>query len=204
VAGIDWQVIQEPLQTVSGIETPLVANLRNDNNTFLGAVTGRYRIVQNKEAFDFMDELSFQEVVYETTGVLGKGEPVWLLAKMNQFKVLDDDVTGYLCLNNSHDGKGAIRVSVTPVKVVCQNTLNLAIENAKRTWTIRHMGDFQAKKLQASQTLGLYENYILLLNVEAEELVKVPLNLDKASNIIEGLFPMDDADSDRKIRNIKQ
>ena len=201
-AGMDWAVEQQPLVTESGVTTNLLANVRSDNKAFLGAVTGKYTIVQNVDAFDFMDELSSQEVVYETAGVLGKGENVWLLAKMDNYKILGDDMTGYLCLTNSHDGKGSIKMAVTPIRVVCQNTLNLALANAKRTWTTRHMGDFKAKRIQAAQTLGLYENYMSLFNVEAENLAKIPVSVDKASKMVNDIFPLAEDTSTRKENNI--
>ena len=202
-AGLDWNVFQKELTTEDGLQTNLLGNFRGDNNQFLGAVTDRYKIVQNKEAFDFMDELSAHEVQYETAGVLGVGQNVWLLAKMDNFKVLDDDISGYLCLNNSHDGKGSIRVAVTPVRVVCQNTLSLALRSTKRVWSTCHKGDFRSKKLQAVETLGLYRNYMTVLREIAEKLQQTPVSNDKAYKFTKEIFSTKDEDSDLRIRNLK-
>ena len=67
----------------------------------------------------------------------------------------DDVVEPYLCLTNGHDGFSSLKVCMTPVRVVCQNTLNMALRGAKRTWTVRHSGNINAKMEEAQQTLGL-------------------------------------------------
>jgi len=104
---------------------------RNEEGAIFGTVKHDYQTLQNTEAFTFFDPIIKEgAAVYETAGALGKGERVWVqvLVKGNQEVVPGDDIAKYLLLSNSHDGKGAVHVKFTPVRVVCRNTLNQAME----------------------------------------------------------------------------
>lgn len=137
LAGLDWNVIQKPIETLDGIYvTGFKANLRDSDNKVLGIVTDRYRVVQNREAFAFTDELLGEGVKYETAGSLQEGRRTWVLAKLPQRYIISgDEITPYLVFMNFHDGTGAIKAAMTPIRVVCQNTLNLALSTAKRSWS---------------------------------------------------------------------
>ena len=129
LAGLDWDVLQTPVYMDNGIEIPnYKANVRSTDNACLGIVTDRYKIVQNTEAFAFTDAIVGETedgvVKYETAGSLCGGRKIWLLAKMPTKKVLDDDVDPYMFFSNSHDGSGAIKVGMTPIRIVCNNTLH--------------------------------------------------------------------------------
>ena len=103
------------------------ANVRNTDQNVLGIVTDRYKVVQNDEAFKFTDDLLGAGVRYETAGSLQDGKRIWLLAKLPQEYIIGgEQISPYLVFTNTHDGSGAIKVAVTPVRVVCSNTLNLA------------------------------------------------------------------------------
>ena len=133
LAGLDWEVKQRSIQVCGGAKIEnFKANVRSTDGKVLGVVSDRYQIVQNTEAFSFTDELVGGDVRYETAGSLQDGRKIWLLAKMPTRKVIDDEVEPYLCFSNTHDGSGAIRVCMTPIRVVCNNTLNLALNTARR------------------------------------------------------------------------
>ena len=155
LAGLDWRVEQRPVQTEDGIELKgFFANIRSTDQKVLGVVTDKYRVVQNEDAFAFTDALLGEGVTYETAGSLQEGRKVWLLAKLpHRYIISGDEITPYLVFSNSHDGSGAIRVAMTPVRVVCNNTLNLALETAKRSWSAAHIGNLAGKMQDARQTL---------------------------------------------------
>lgn len=197
LAGLDWEVLQEPV-TYNGKNTGYQFNVRSSDETVLGVVGGRYKPVQNKDAFSFTDELIGGDVRYETAGSLASGKRVWMLAKMPDTKILDDVIEPYLCLTNSHDGFGSMKVCMTPVRVVCQNTLNMALNSAKRTWNLRHTGNIQNKLAQAQQTLGLAQEYMKGLNAEAEELYKIKLAPKDFYELSNQLFPITSEMSARK------
>lgn len=131
MSGLDWKVVQESIYTpqdelIEGYK----ANVRNIDRKVLGVVTDRYKVIQNEEAFAFTDELLGEGVRYETAGSLQGGKRVWLLAHMpHEYIISGERISPYLLFSNIHDGSGAIKVALTPIRVVCQNTLNLALSN---------------------------------------------------------------------------
>lgn len=204
LAGLNWNVVNKPIYT-DGMKIPnYVANIRDSDNSVLGIVTNRYQIVQNSEAFDFTDSLLDEQVKYETAGSLFNGKKIWLLAKMPSTKILDDEVEPYICFTNTHDGSGAVRCIMTPVRVVCNNTLNLALSTAKRAWSTRHVGDIMQKLEQAKKSLGLANNYIEELSKTADIMANTKISEEEVNNIVGSLFPINEEDSDRKKNNMKQ
>lgn len=133
--------------------------VRSDTKTALGVVGEQYSVVQNHEAFDFMDSLVEDgEIRYEVAGALFGGKTVWMLAKLpKDTKVSNDDVVGnYLLLTNSHDGGRMCSVAFTTIRVVCANTYRLAnAGNLKNEFKIRHSGNIADKLATAQQVLGL-------------------------------------------------
>ena len=205
IAGLDWKVEAKPIYTDMNIEIPgYKANTRDSDNKVLGIVSDRYQIVQNSKAFDFTDSLIGEDCRYETAGSLMDGKRIFLLAKMPERKILGDDVNPYICFTNSHNGTGAIQVCMTPVRVVCNNTLNLALSSATRKWSTKHIGDMDSKLAEAKHTLSLANNYMDNLAIEADKLANTKVSDAEIIKIVEELFPIDDNDSDRKKANIQE
>lgn len=205
VAGLDWKVENFPIYDQFGKAIPnYVANTRNSDSKVLGIVTDKYKIVQNNEAFAFTDNLLGEGVRYETAGSLNEGRKIWLLAQMPEQKLLDDKVSPYLVFTNSHDGTGAIKVAVTPIRVVCQNTLNLALAGAKRSWACKHMGNIDDKLEEAKRTLGFATEYMKKLGLTAEEMARKVIQDAEITDFIEQLFPIDEDSTQRKIENIME
>ena len=207
LAELDWQVIANPIYDAQGREIKgFKANTRDKDNSVLGIVSDRYQIVQNAEAFEFTDSLIGDgEVKYETAGSLKGGKQVWMLAKMPQKKILDDAFDPYICFSNTHDGTGAIKVCMTPIRVVCNNTLNVALETAKRSWSTKHMGDLAGKLHEAQMTLGLANKYMDELAVKADVYANNKITEGEIEQVLNELFPVDyNKDSQRKINNVKE
>ena len=202
LAGLDWEVIQKSISTDTGIIPNYKANVRSDTNEVLGVVTDRYAVVQNKEAFDFTDALiADNDVRYETAGSLRNGKTIWLLAKLPERKILDDTFDPYICFSNTHDGTGAIRVCMTPIRVVCANTLNLALSDAHRSWSVRHIGDMNAKLSEAQDTLLRANSYMNVLDKEANILVNASISNAQVNEILDELFVLPADASQRLINN---
>lgn len=205
LGGLNWEVLTKPVFTETGLEIPnYKANVRSSDNSVLGIVTDRYKVVQNKEAFAFTDALIEEgDVRYETAGSLRNGKTIWLLAKMPEKKILDDKFDPYICFTNSHDGTGAVKVCCTPIRVVCNNTLNMALSSASRSWSTKHIGDMSYKLEEARQTLKLANSYMNMLDEEADKLANMKISEDEIHKILDEMFPInEDKDSDRKKANV--
>lgn len=198
LAGLDWHVEAKPVFTKEGVEIPnYKANTRDRDNTVLGIVSDRYTICQNDEAFAFTDELIGGEVRYETAGSLCGGKKIWLLAKLETTSIAGDEVEPYLCFTNTHDGSGAIRACMTPVRVVCNNTLNVALRNAKRSWSAKHVGKVQERIIEAQVTLEMAGKYMEALGAYADQLANTKIDTAQIRVILDELFPAKEDDSDR-------
>ena len=169
---LDYPIELQPIFLKNGKELEdRKASVRKDTGNYLGVVGNNYRIVQNVDAFGFFDHVVGDgQAIYHTAGALGLGERIWILAKLPKNIVIKgkDVIEKYLVLANSHDGKSALRMYFTPVRVVCQNTLNASLKDAEEGIAIRHTGDINSKVEEARRALGLAINYY----EKFEEIVK--------------------------------
>jgi len=174
-AGLDYTVEKRPLFTVdngephrdepdytvySEIEVPdYFATIRTDTEEVLGVVGKDYEIVQNVQAFDFFDSIvgSKEGILYETAGALGKGERIFITAKLPDYIRVgrNDCIEKYLFLTTSHDGYGSITAAFTPTRIVCNNTLNAALRNKTNCIRIKHTANVQDRLKVAHQLLGI-------------------------------------------------
>lgn len=175
-AGLDYEVIKSPLftqgRTISiGDSGELIeandilvpnsfATLRTDTNTPLGVVGTDYHIVQNREAFAFFDAIvgGGDGILYETAGALGNGERIFITAKLPDYIRVGngDDITEkYIFLTTSHDGSGSITAAFTPIRIVCQNTLNASLRNMSNVVRIKHTAGAKQRLENAHKVMGL-------------------------------------------------
>lgn len=204
LSGLDWNVEQEPIYTETGNWIRgFKANIRNTDQKVLGVVTDRYRVIQNEEAFAFTDELLGEGIRYETAGSLQGGRKVWLLAHLpHEYIIAGERISPYLLFSNTHDGSGAIRAAVTPIRVVCNNTLNLALNTAKRSWSTIHTGDIRSKLEEAKNTLFMANAYMDELGREFENLRKKKLTEKQVMEYIGLLIPLDENGTSQQKKNV--
>lgn len=162
------------------IITSHMATVRDDSDITLGVVGSGYGVVQNSVAFDFIDiitsgRLGGDTPVIETAGVLGKGERMFVTARMPKSMMIggNDEIQDYILFTNSHDSSSAVQVLFTPIRVICQNTLNMALRECKNKLIFKHtlnvnkrldLSDEENVK-KAKQVLGLHGLY--KKNIEA-------------------------------------
>lgn len=205
ISGLDWNVIQKDITTAdsNGIIPGFKANVRDSDDSVLGIVTDRYKVVQNSEAFAFTDALLGEGVRYETAGSLQGGRKVWMLAQLpHQYIINGEEITPFIVFMNSHDGSGAIKVAMTPVRVVCSNTLNLALATAKRCWSCNHTGDIDGKMDEARDTLLYAGRYMAEFGKSFDRLNQMKLTDSRVMDFINELIPENDGASFQQRRNI--
>lgn len=161
--GLDFTVEKVGIKTSDGaaIENRFALR-RTDTKDVLGIVTDFYKPLQNREAFGFFDGVFGKgKARYEVAGVLGKGEKVWLLAKLpGEFSIGKEDLVGkWLLLTNGHDTNEPVRAKFTPIRVVCQNTLTAALRGTESEIRVQHIGNVTGKLEIAGKLLkqaGVY------------------------------------------------
>lgn len=162
---LDWKVIQEPV--TFGKKHTIVpgkfVNVRQDTGMPLGIVGANYEVVQNKDAFTFFDSIvGKKEAMFETAGALYDGQRIFISAKLPDYiKVAKDDlIEKYLFLTTSHDGSGSIIGAFTPVRIVCNNTLNAALDGLKGNnpgpiVRLRHTTSVKERLEEAHKLMGI-------------------------------------------------
>lgn len=196
-AGLDWTV--EPRSIFVGLPNDKrvkidgrKAIVRNPDSAVLGLVSDRYVPFQNEDAFAFADNLiDSGDAIYETAGSLRHGKVIFLTAKLpEQVMVAGSDAHDlYIVLRTSHDGSKAISVNVTPIRVVCMNTLTMAIRGARYKWAMQHTSRLEGKLAEARDTLQLSFSYAGEFVKLGNELVSIKITDDKFHDLIEDLLP---------------
>lgn len=220
-AGLNYTVEKRPLFTVDALNNDVANNpdaddyfdtceagilvpdyfatLRTDTDQVLGVVGKDYQIVQNVQAFEFFDCIvgGSEGILYETAGALGKGERIFITAKLPDYIRVgrNDCIEKYLFLTTSHDGYGSITAAFTPIRIVCNNTLNAAMRSKTNCIRIKHTANVQDRLRVAHRLIGLsnqlaneleqvYNNWttIRITDSELKELIQVAMSPNKETS----------------------
>lgn len=152
---------------------------RTDNGLLLTppgrTVTGAYTCVQNVDAFSMVDDIVANgEAEFTTAGFFGRGETVYLSAKLPSFirDLGGDVIEDYIVCKLSHDGSGGIKVFMSPIRVVCENTLSMALRGATNVVTFKHSLNVNERMKQISKLLEVHSNFNERLTYDLEKLRK--------------------------------
>ena len=209
-AGLDWEVQLQPLYTGPERTVRIKDRFAICRTDRLGqpdggqlAVVGRdYTPVMNRQAFSFLDPVVGESgAIYHTAGSLRGGRRVWMLAKLpGEIRVVGDDVAEkYILLSNSHDGTSAVRIGLTPIRVVCMNTLSLALRGMGGL-TIRHEADVVQQVQNAYKVLGIVTNAFDVAGEAMRAMARTPMTELKLEAYFDRVMPMptpDDPERDR-------
>jgi phage/plasmid-like protein (TIGR03299 family) len=193
-ASLNFTVEKIPLKTET-LDLPVqshFATVRTDSNQVLGMVGSRYVPIQNEQAFTTFDALVGEgEAIYHTAGALGKGERIWLLAKLPDYiRVKGNDlVEKFLLLTNSHDGSSVVRVKLTPVRVVCENTLSLALSGVEQEVRIRHTAHASERMKEAHEILGLTNKLYEELDFIFNQMSSIRIDGRVLTDFVKKVFP---------------
>jgi len=198
-AKLDWPVVKLPLFAGSKrIPVPdkfavvrKTSEIVTRQDPVLGVVGKEYTPLQNREAFSFFDPIVGENAaIYHTAGALGQGERVWILAKLpGEIRVAGDDITEkYLLLSNSHDGKSSVQVKFTPVRVVCQNTLTIAL-NEGHAFKVTHHADVHQKLKQAHEMMGIINTKFDDMEQTFQGMNRVKMNSNRLTDYLASVYP---------------
>ena len=203
-AGLDWEVQPMPLfaNTPTGNVQikDRVANtrIRNGEYDVLGVVGNEYQIVQNREAFKVLDDIVDQSGAnFNAAGVLKGGKRQFISMKIPQhIEFSNGDTTDlYLFCTNSHDGKSAMRIAVTPIRVACTNQIGIITNTAMSSFTIRHTSNALNRVQEARDTLQLTFTYVDAFQMEVERLIDSEFSGKQYENLVKDLFDYDPRDA---------
>ena len=160
-----------------------------ETNKVLGVVGNKYHCIQNRECFNFMDDLvGSDEAKYVRAGSFNDESNIFIVAQLpEKLSVGDDIIDEYLMLTSSHDGSSSIQVSFCPVRLVCTNGMT-AIEGKSKV-SIRHSGNYREKLAQAREVLGIARTYYKNLEIQFNKMLDTKINEDETQKVIEKLFP---------------
>lgn len=165
---------------------------RTDTGDVLGTVGSAWTPLQNVDAFKFFDGvIDKEEAIYQTAGVLGKGERAWILAKLPaHIRVGKDDITEqYVLLSNGFTGTNGVVAAITPIRVVCSNTLNMALQGATSKISIAHTPNVDKAIEKAAEMLGIFNQYTQEMEDAFNVMATKSVTVDQTKGFIEALIP---------------
>lgn len=221
LSGLNFEVEKRPIYTMNDvvsniggkeviIQQPQIfknqfATVRSDNNAQLGVVGKNYNILQNREAFDFLDCIG-NDIKYETAGTYGPNSAKsFITISTEPIKICGDEFMPYICLLNSFDGSGSIKAFFTSIRVFCSNTLVRAMKNSENKINIRHSSNLQVRMETAREMLLANSNYLNELKKEADKLATVPFSREAFEALARSLYPVNKDDKEFiQVRNLEQ
>ena len=214
VPELGLEVVMLPMFTTfqeRQLDTGRFATVRADSRVLGAGLSDHYQVIQNRDAFAFVDGIvDSGEAKYHTAGTLKDGKVAWMLAKLSKDIVVggieDEKVEQYLLCSNSFDGSASLVGAITRVRVVCQNTLSAALDNAARQIRIRHTGGLDGRIEEARRVLDIAFASAEEFQTLADGLVKAPMTSAQFGVFLENLIPYkvgENPETDRAARNKK-
>ena len=213
-ADLNYLVKKEPLFSQDGLDSGLFGTRRYELTEeglevatpyFYGAVGNKYKVVQNSKAMEFLDELYCHEgFSVETAGQFENGKIMWIEARLPERFMVDEKIVPYIVFTNRHDGQGTIKVCLTPIRVVCKNTLAYSIAKAARTFNIRHTESAESRLAVAKETLQNYAIYLENLQAQIEKQKSILLTDTIVDNMLKMVFPIKKEYGELKVQTISE
>lgn len=201
-AGMDWLVELRPARGAKQINRKgeysryevvrIPRQNAQETEVLLGVVSRRYQLLQNIEAFEFFDPIIGEEKAYfETAGTLGDGERIWVMARMPDAMqiVPGDECLKYLLLSNTHSGEGSVIAKFTSVRVVCQNTLMMAMEDGQKAYRVRHSKMMSFRLHELAEFLAITQEVFLKAEECFRRMAKIEMSGDRLDKYFEAVYP---------------
>ena len=209
----NWDVRLEDIVLPEGYRSNMASQMvvrtnPFDNGTDVLAVVGdRYKVVQNEAIFDFADGILDGGAEWESAGSIKNGRVVFGSMTVPREFILDpqganDKTVTYLLVHTSHDGTSAIQANITPVRVVCQNTLNMAVKGSKQSFKIRHTATVDGKIDEARRVLGLTFAHMDTFETLAKQMFETKVSAKQWDDLVLSLYPLDDNTASAKAKTM--
>ena len=197
MSGLNWELGLSEVSVGGKVQPGWKAIVRSDTGKVFGITKDRYKPVQNSDAFSFADILLTQGATFEKGGCYHDGEKIWFLMKLPSRSYAGDQHDLYMFLMNGNNGKQSLFAAFTTIRAMCCNMAHLVSKNATYKISLTHRGNLEGKMLEAQEVMAGANQYFDGLAHTMEELRKVSLTKAEMGQIINGLFPYKDDDTDR-------
>jgi phage/plasmid-like protein (TIGR03299 family) len=201
-AGLNYEVVLNPLQTTGGILVPdSYASMTKDGSHIFGVVGSKYNPVQNTEAFSFIDEMIPSGLIFEKAGQTRHGL-VYIIASLPEYKLFGDKMKTYIIFQNSHNGMIPLKAAITPLRLVCENQFNYAFKGASNTVKIRHTTSAQQRLGEAQRVMSQTQDYTFQFQTLAHDLLGVRLTAAQVKSLIDRILPLEKDAAEKKAQTV--
>lgn len=201
-ARLNWTVLPRPVIVDGAVVPGRFANVRSDlppGHNVLEIVGSKYHIIQNHEGLAFVQNIIDSGfITLENAGTFDEGRSIFLLAKTDGLTINREEIAPYIVFSNSHDGSGKVKAALTTVRVICKNTLALALETAPRVWAITHTKSAIDHMKAASQSMNFIGNYLTAYPSVVERIMETEVTETQFAKITSALFPVPQATEHNK------
>lgn len=191
-SGLDWRVFKEPIVRKGVPVAGKFYTVRDSDDSVLGIVGSGYEPVQNRDGFGFLNDLvDTDQIEIETAMSLREGRRVVILARRpDSVLVAGEELIPYLCFTNTHDGSGSVQMFATPVRVVCQNTLTMALSGVSNRYRMRHTSGVHVKLEEARKALEISFKYTDELAQVGEWMAETSISDREFDGFLKSLVPI--------------
>ena len=203
-ANLDYEVQHQliVLQNTDIVIPNKMATVRTSDNHIYGVTSKKYNIVQNIDAFDFIDYIN-SDIEFVKAGETAGGQ-VYIIGKLPDNYILDDQFTPYVIFRNSFDGSTNIQAAIVPLRIVCQNQFNMAFKKSDNTINIRHTNTANQKMLEAKEVLRRTAEHLNTFNQFAENMAVEKITDVQFSHLLDNMFPVNEEEmAKRTITNME-
>lgn len=207
---LDFDVIKRPLYTsfnengkqrMVKFENNMVATVNGQTGQPLGLVSKNYEIIQNREAFDFVDSMG-DSLIFEKAGQTAGGM-MYIIARLADRNIFGDTYQPFVILENSFNGAFSLKAAICPLRIVCQNQLRIAFKEADNTVIIRHSGNVSGKIENARKVLMASDEYLKAMNAMAEKLATTKVTPQIEEKFLELMYPIRPDMSVRSVNRVE-
>lgn len=200
---LDYTVVKEPVfarPDINGQPSNLLitipnrfVTMRENDRHMYDIVSDKFEIVQNREAFDFVNYMG-EDLQFEKAGETENGM-VYIIAKLPEVNILGDAFVPHVIFRNGFTGKVKITAAICPLRLVCQNQFNFAFKHTQNSTTIRHVRNAHDKLEEAKEVLKMSADYMAELNDMAQQYVGIKLSEKDLDIVLNNMFPIVDPES---------
>lgn len=207
---LDYEVIKRPLYTTFNengkqrtvrFNNNMVATVNGSTGEPLGLVSKNYEIIQNRDAFSFVDSMG-DALKFEKAGMTESGM-VYIIARLADREILGDKYQPFVILQNSFNGAYSLKAAICPLRIVCQNQFRLAFKESENTVLIRHSGNIVGKMENARKILVASDEYLKTMDAMAEKLATIRVSEQAKDDIIQLMYPIREDMNVRSIHRIE-